>query len=123
MNIPRMKSNAPAATSLVTPAVTLILTSLAPLFEAELAVGTSSALIDMTDEGEPIDGVIDIVVAWGGMSPITLVIEIVADGTLPEVTSVKGGVKAAVGNMLPAASSTLKAGLTLSSSPSTERKY
>lgn len=57
------------------------------------------------------------------MVPTILVIDIVADGMLPEVTSVRGGAKAAVGNMLPAASSTSKAGLTLSSSPSTEGKH
>lgn len=63
MNIPRMMSKAPAATRLLTQTTRVILTSPAPLFEAELAVGTSSALVDMTDEGELIDGAIDIVVA------------------------------------------------------------
>ncbi len=95
----------------------------APLFEPELTVDIGFSLLDVADEGELVDGIIDIVVAWGGMVPTILVTEIVAGGTLPEVTSVRGGVKAAVGNMLPEASSTLKAGLTLSSSPSTERKY
>lgn len=61
VNIPRMRSKAPAATSLITPATRVMLTSPAPLFETELAVGISPALLDVTDEGELVEGFIDIV--------------------------------------------------------------